>query len=130
MREQRSALQALGAAALAVGFSPAEPLAALADHLAWPWPFLSDPDRVLYARLGLGRARLRDVYTPATLRIYTEAAQRGDPLHRPVEDTRQLGGDAVLKNGNVVKLFRPDSPDDRAPVPVLLAALAGAAAAG
>ncbi len=127
MREQREAIEALGAVGVAVGFSPPEPLATLADHLAWPWPFLSDPERVLYARLGLGRARLRDVYSPATLRIYKEAAQRGEPLHRPVEDTRQLGGDAVVKNGAVVRLFRPASPDDRPPVSTLLAALAEAA---
>ncbi|MGI9119322.1 MAG: peroxiredoxin-like family protein [Acidimicrobiales bacterium] len=124
MRQQRERLEELGASALAVGFSPAEPLAALADHLDWPWPFLSDPDRVLYHRLGLGRARLRDVYTPATVRLYRQAAQRGEAVHRPVEDSRQLGGDAVVRAGRVVRLFRPASPDDRPPVDTLLAALA------
>lgn len=124
MREQRSALEALGAYTLAVGFSPAEPLAALADHLDWPWPFLSDVDRVVYDRLGLARARLRDVYTPETMRIYAEAAERGEPLPRPVEDTRQLGGDAVVRSGKVVRVFRQASPDARPSVATLLAALA------
>jgi hypothetical protein len=124
VRQERERLEALGATALAVGFSPPEPLAVLAEHLEWPWPFLSDPERVLYRRLGLGRARLRDVYTPATMRRYRRAAQRGEVLHRPVEDSRQLGGDAVVSGGRVVQLFRPASPDDRPPVDALLEALA------
>ena len=129
MRERREQLEALGATAVAVGFSPAGPLAALADHLAWPWPFLSDTERLVYARLGLPRARLRDVYTPATLRTYAEAAARGARVQRPVEDTRQLGGDAVVRSGTVVRLFRPASPDDRPAVATLLAAVAEAASA-
>ncbi len=127
MREQRNRLEELGAVAVAVGFSPTTALAELAEHLAWPWPFLSDVDRVLYERLGLARARLRDVYAPATLRIYAEAARRGEVVQRPVEDSRQLGGDAVVRSGEVVRLWRPSSPDDRPPVHEMLAAVAMAA---
>jgi hypothetical protein len=127
VREQRDELEQLGAGAVAVGFSPADALAELAEHLEWPWPFLSDPDRVLYARLGLGRARLREVYTPETLRIYRDAARRGEPVRRPVEDARQLGGDAVVVQGRVVRLFRPASPDDRPSIENLMAALAAVA---
>ncbi|MBW3610948.1 MAG: AhpC/TSA family protein [Actinobacteria bacterium] len=130
VREQRDRLEALGASALAVGFSPAPALAELADALQWPWPFLTDPDRLLYARLGLGRARLREVYTPATLRIYREAAGRGDTISRPVEDARQLGGDAIVRHGRAVRVFRPASPDDRPAVDELLAAAATAASDG
>lgn len=127
VREQRARLEELEATVVAVGFSPSEPLAALADHLEWPWPFLSDADRVLYARLGLGRARLRDVYTPATLQRYRAAARRGETVRRPVEDTRQLGGDAVIRAGKAVWLFRPASPDDRPPVEDILSAVMEAA---
>lgn len=129
VRDQQEHLEALGAGAIAVGFSPADALAALADELAWPWPFLSDTDRVLYARLGLERAPRRAVYNPGTLYAYRKAAGRGVPLKRPVEDVRQLGGDAVVKDGHVVRVFRPASPDDRAPVGTLLAAVTEAAAA-
>jgi hypothetical protein len=31
----------------------------------------------------------------------------------PTEDTRQLGGDAVLVDGRVVQLWRPRTPNDR-----------------
>ena len=47
-----------------VGFSPPAPLAAIARHLGWPGLVLSDPERVLYRRLGIGRAPLWRVYSP------------------------------------------------------------------
>ena len=124
VRDARRQLEGLGAAAVAVGFSPADALAALADELQWPWPFLSDTDRVLYGRLGLERAPRRAVYNPATLRRYRAAAGRGVAIRRPVEDTRQMGGDAVVASGRAVRLFKPDSPADRTPVPELVKAVA------
>jgi hypothetical protein len=113
-------LAAVGVEPVAVGFSPPEALASLADHLAWPFPFLSDVDRVLYRRLGLGRAPLKDVYTPATMAVYAKAAARGEKVAKPVEDTRQLGGDALAVAGVARVVLRPSSPDDRPDVADLL----------
>jgi hypothetical protein len=96
-----------------VGFSPADRLAALARHLQWPGLVLSDPARVLYGALGLGRAPLWRVYSAGTLLTYARARANGRRLPRPVEDTRQLGGDAVLVDGTVVRLWRPRTPNDR-----------------
>nr|MDQ3570054.1 hypothetical protein [Actinomycetota bacterium] len=107
VRDARDQLESLGATAVAVGFSPADALAALAHQLEWPWPFLSDTDRALYGRLGIGRASRRDVFNPGTLRRYREAAVRGVPMRMPVEDVRQLGGDAIVKGGRAVRVFRP-----------------------
>lgn len=96
-----------------VGFSPADRLAAIARHLNWPGRVLSDPDRQLYRRLGIGRAPLWRVYSPGTIATYARALRRGERLVRPEEDTRQLGGDAVLIDGRVRALWCPRSPDDR-----------------
>lgn len=96
-----------------IGFSPPERLGALARHLRWPGLVLADEPRAVYAALGLGRAPLWRIYTPRTLLIYGRAAARGRRLLRPVEDTRQLGGDAVVMDGTVQTLWRPRSPDDR-----------------
>lgn len=105
-----------------IGFSPLDRLRALARHLGWPGLVLSDPDRKLYAALGIGRAPLWRVWNRRTLQTYARAWRKG---HRPPstavrpggqgasEDTRQLGGDAVLVDGVVVRLWRPRSPDDR-----------------
>jgi hypothetical protein len=97
-----------------VGFSPAGALAALADHLGLTGTVLSDPDRVLYRRLGLRRAPVWQVYSPGTVARYAVAALRGTTLHKPVEDTRQLGGDALAVDSVVRRIWRPSTPDDRA----------------
>jgi hypothetical protein len=105
-----------------IGFSPPAPLAAIARHLGWPGPVLTDPHRVLYRRLGIGRAPLWQVYSPGTLAIYAAALARGHRLARPVEDTRQLGADAIMINGVVRRLWRPRSPDDRPAAAEVIAA--------
>lgn len=108
---------------VAVGFSPAAGLAALVDVLGWDGPFLSDEERLLYRRLGLPRAGLLRTYSPGTLLRYARAAALGRRLPQPVEDTRQLGGDAVVVDGVVRVLWRPRTPDDRVDVRVLAAAV-------
>jgi hypothetical protein len=39
------------------------------------------------------------VYSPGTLATYAAALARGRRLARPVEDTRQLGADAIMIDG-------------------------------
>jgi hypothetical protein len=105
-----------------MGFSPPDRLAGLARHLKWPGLVLADPSREVYRALGLARAPLWRVYSPRTILTYARAARAGARLLRPVEDTRQLGGDAVVVDGSVVHIWRPRTPDDRPPVPEVLAA--------
>jgi len=111
--EIRPALLGLGFALVAVGFSPPPALAELARHLGWSPPFCSDEGRVLYHRLDLGRAVATQVFTPGTRAVYAAAASRGEAIERPVEDVRQLGGDALVVAGVARLTFRPASPDDR-----------------
>ncbi|MBC8093560.1 MAG: hypothetical protein H7Y15_16810, partial [Pseudonocardia sp.] len=97
-----------GAVALVVvGFSPADALAPLGEYLGLTGLVLSDPDRVLYHRLGLRRAPIWQVYSPGTIARYALLKLRGATLHTPVEDTRQMGGDALLVDGRVERLWRP-----------------------
>jgi hypothetical protein len=105
-----------------IGFSPPAPLAAIARHLGWPGLVLTDPLRVLYRRLGIGWAPLWQVYSPGTLATYAAALARGHQLARPVEDTRQLGADAIMTQGVVCRLWRPRTPDDRPPAAEVIAA--------
>lgn len=121
VQERKSELADAGFAVMAVGFSPAEALAPLADHLAWPDPFCSDVDRLLYARLGIGRASVAKVFNPRTLALYRDAIARGDRIRRPVEDLRQLGGDVLAVDGVARSLALPTSPDDRPAVDELVA---------
>jgi len=115
-------LASLGIEPVAVGFSPVDALAPLARHLVWPHRFLSDPGRALYGRLGLGRASMRMVFAPRTLAVYATAVRQRAPVHVPVEDIRQLGGDALAVDGQVRVLWSPASPDDRVDVSTIIEA--------
>lgn len=112
---------------VAVGFSPIDRLGAIARHLGWTGLVLSDPSRALYRRLGIGRAPWWRVYSLGTLAIYGRALAARQHLARPEEDTRQLGGDAILVDGTVTTLWRPRSPDDRPPAAEVLCAARSAA---
>lgn len=114
---------------LAVGFSPADRLAAITRHLGWSGLVLSDPDRALYGRLGVGKAPWWRVYSPGTMARYARAVAGGSRVHRPVEDTRQLGADAVMVDAVVTALWLPRTPDDRPPAADVLGA-ARAASSG
>ncbi len=114
-----------GVGLVGVGFSPPAGLAPLADHLGWTGPFLSDPGRQVYRARDLPRAPVWRVYSPGTLLRYARAAARGRRLARPVEDTRQLGGDAVVVDGTVVRRWRPRTPDDRVAPEVLARTVLG-----
>jgi len=115
-------LRSLGVVPVAVGFSPPDALAELADHVSWPFWFCADEGRTLYHRLGLGSADARALFTDATRAIYSAARSRGEPIVRPVEDARQLGGDALVADGVARAVFRPASPDDRPDVDDLMRA--------
>ena len=121
VRDKGPELRELGIALVAVGFSPPAALASLARHLGWAGPFCSDEDRRLYDRLGLGQATSGQVFTPGTRAVYSAAADRGVTVERPVEDVRQLGGDALVVDGVARLTYRPASPDDRPAVVELLA---------
>jgi hypothetical protein len=111
---------------VAVGFSPADRLSAIARRIGWEGAVLSDPGRQLYSRLGIGRARWWRIYTPGTLALYARALIKKEQISRPEEDTRQLGGDAVMVAGRVTTLWRPASPNGR-PDPAEVIAAADAA---
>lgn len=104
-----------------VTFAPVEPLAAHRRHLGLSFPMLADPQRSVYRQFGLGRGTLTEVWSLGTLRLYGELLRRGRRLRRPLQDTRQLGGDFVIdRGGRLVAAFRPRSPDSRPSVDELL----------
>ena len=98
-------------------------LAAYREHLGVSFPFVSDPDRELYRALGAGRGTIRDVWSLGTLRMYARLLQQGMRVRRPIEDTRQLGGDFVIApDGTLVFGHWSQGPDDRPDVDRLVAA--------
>ncbi|MEZ5330468.1 MAG: AhpC/TSA family protein [Thermoanaerobaculia bacterium] len=111
-----------GTTVAAVTFAGVDRLAAHRAHLDLPFPLLADPERAVYRRFGLERAPLRRIYNPGTLKLYGQLLRRGRRLRRPVDDTRQLGGDFVIDStGRLAAAFRPRSPDDRPDIDELVA---------
>lgn len=87
---------------------------------------LIDPDRSAYRAFGLGRGSVHRVWGLRAARRYLEILRRQGPsgLHRPVEDTLQLGGDFVISPaGTLAWGFWGRGPDDRPDIDQLVEAV-------
>ena len=66
----------------------------------------------------------RQVWAAGTLRRYLQLIRAGRRLRFPTEDIHQLGADAVIGRGGVLRyLSLPATPAERPPVGDLIAAL-------
>jgi len=121
----RDHLDEFGDASIAVvTFAAWERLAAYRDHLHLSFDVVADVDRILYRMLGAGRGTNRQVWSLGTIRTYARLLRAGRRLHRPTEDIRQLGADAVIgRDGSLRYLSLPSAPDKRPPIEELIAAL-------
>jgi hypothetical protein len=95
VREAHPAIAALGARVIAVG-TGADFQARRLMAEGMPFPCLVDPERRLYAALGLGRVGWRTVVNPATYANYVRGWLRGARQGKVTGDPRQLSGVAVL----------------------------------
>lgn len=108
-----------------VGFSDPARLAAYRNSLQVPFPVISDPDRALYRLLGAERGSLRQVWSLGTVATYARLVRQGRRPRLPMEDTRQLGADAVIDgDGRLVRRWLQPSPDVRPSVDDLADAVA------
>jgi peroxiredoxin len=107
-----------------VTFAAPERLAAYREHLRLPFDVVADTDRTLYRLLGAERGTTRQVWSIGTIRMYARLIRAGRRLHRPTEDTHQLGADAVVgRDATLRSLSLPSTPDARPPISDLFAAL-------
>ncbi|MEM7139611.1 MAG: peroxiredoxin-like family protein [Actinomycetota bacterium] len=109
-----------------VTFTDADSLAAYRDARDLGFPVLRDPTRAGYAAFGFGRASFARTWGLRAARRYAQLIREGAwrDLRRPVEDTRQLGGDVVIDaRGNVSWIHRGAGPDDRPSVDQIVAAV-------
>ena len=107
-----------------VTFATPERLGAYRQHLHLTFDVVADPDRTLYRLLGAERGNNRQVWSAGTIRMYARLIRAGRRLHRPTEDIRQLGADAVIgRTGDLRYLSLPSTPDARPPIGDLIAAL-------
>ncbi|HEU5321143.1 MAG TPA: AhpC/TSA family protein [Methylomirabilota bacterium] len=76
---------------------------------------LADPTWSTYAAYGLRRGTFREIWLSlATWLTYARLLARGRRPHRPEQDVRQLGGDAVIDPRGVLRwLYASRHPADR-----------------
>ena len=123
MRQAEGELERLGVKLLAVTFEGAEAARAYAAETGLSWPLLVDTDRRLYHAYGMGKARFRHLFGPATLRAYWREALLGQLPRLPRADTAQQGGNVLIDGAGLVRFHHVGrGPADRPPVAKLLAA--------
>jgi alkyl-hydroperoxide reductase/thiol specific antioxidant family protein len=115
---------------IVVSFAPPPRLAAYEFELRLGLPLYSDAERGLYRALGFGRASVARAWLhPKVWGRYGVLLARGRRLHRPEEDTLQLGGDAVFDaDARLRWLYSSRGPEDRPSVDDLIVALSRAGA--
>jgi hypothetical protein len=92
------------------------------EEFALPFTVLVDKKRESYRLLGLKRGSIMEVMGP---RVWAKGAKsllkHGQGLAK--EDPLQLGGVAIVKNGELVFVHRSQTSSDNAPIDRLLDAL-------
>lgn len=99
-----------------VTFTRPDRLVTYLDTRPLPYPALIDQDRTTYRRYGLDRGTVRRIWGWRSLRRYADIIRAGgiDQVHRPSEDSLQLGGDFVVdRAGNLAFGYWSAGPDDR-----------------
>jgi hypothetical protein len=102
----------LGARVVCVSFAPAQLLDAYRRELGIEVQLYSDPERAAYRAFGFDRASVARAWLhPRVWMRYGQLLARGRRLHRPGEDTLQLGGDVVSgADGRVRWVYRSAGP--------------------
>lgn len=121
----RCRLDELGdAEAVVICFSAPEYVAEYQRRQLHPMTVLVDEERAAYRAYGFGRGSVRAIWGLRTWRAYARLLRAGRSFERPTEDTRQLGGDAVVdRDGRLAYVFRSADPDDRPSVDELVDAV-------
>jgi AhpC/TSA antioxidant enzyme len=119
-------LRARGVNFIAISMSRPETLARYLATQAMPIPMFADPNRRVYADLGLTRTTWGKLLRPGVIWKYLKMILRGGKL-RPVpkgEDALQLGGDFLIANdGRILWEYRSVDPTDRPSMDELLRAV-------
>lgn len=115
LAEQQPAIESRGYGIAVVGMSPdAAPLAELGvrfglSGVAW----VADPERLLYRALHVGRGTFWQLLGPRVVVGGILGLLRGYGIGRPVGDTFQMPGTAIIHQGRVVRQYIHKNAADR-----------------
>jgi hypothetical protein len=117
-------VRSLGINVAAVSMSRPDVLAQYVAKRPSPVPILADPERKVYAALGLGRTTWARLLRPRIAWRYLKLIAGGERVRRVPEgeDPLQTGGDfLVSRDGRVLWAYRSEDPTDRPSIDELLA---------
>ena len=116
----------LGVEVVVVSFAAPASLGAYRDRFGFEGAvLLSDVDRAAYEAFGFTRGSAARVWlSPKVWLRYARLLRAGRRLEKPEEDTLQLGGDVLVRDGRVTWVHRSAGPDDRPALGELRAAVA------
>lgn len=98
---------------------------AYVQQTALPWPLLIDQQHGIYEAYRMGRASWWSIYRPRSIWNYLKLIFKGNRLHQPGSDYRQLGGDVLIDPEGIIRLYHPsESPHDRPQIESLFNAVA------
>jgi len=115
--------RARGIHVVAISMSRPQPLAHYLAGRPLPFPIFADPERKVYAALGLGRTTWARFLRPGVVWRYLKMIAAGAPVRRvpESEDALQTGGDfLVAADGRVLWEYRSDDPTDRPSINLVL----------
>ena len=106
---------------VAISFSAPGRISWLQREFGLTFPILHDAERTWYEVLGARRGGWRTVFGPRILRRYVALMRRGYRLRYSSEDLRQLGGNVLLRRGEVVHRWVSDESERRPTIEQVLA---------
>lgn len=122
MRDHHEEFTAKGARVVVIGMGATETARRFKAEFDLPFPVLVDKKRESYRLLGLKRGSIADVMGPSVwVKGLKSILRHGQGL--PQEDPYQLGGVAIVENGEVKLIHRSDTSSDNLPIDDLLEAL-------
>ena len=121
MRQRKAELHELGVQVAIVTFEGDRFARAYVSDTNLEWPVLIDSDRTLYGAYGMGRGRLWQIYSPATIASYLKLMIRGRRPRVATGDTYQLGGDVLIDPEGIIRILHvSEDPADRPEVEDIL----------
>lgn len=129
LRGHADEIEAVGGQIAVISFAAPPHVQRFAQALGHPYLWLSDPARVSYRALRVGRGGLFSPFSPTDFWVSFTGTLRGRPWIPQQREIWQLGADFVFDpGGNLTMTHRCRSSHDRPPAQAVIAAFRRAAA--
>lgn len=111
---------------IVISFEDSQGLKKIINSHKLPFVFLLDPKKEVYRLYGMVYKEKGAVVNYRTILAYIKLRLAGYPKQPRGKDIRQMGGDAIIDRGGLIRLiYRSEFPEDRPEVSELIKFLTG-----